>query len=324
MDAKPRHFNNFDYLRLYLAVEVVFTHLWGALLLPGSVRSPAVFLNAVPTFVALSGFLIPASLASSESLWVFARKRFLRTIPALIPMLACVGLYFGVHVMWATIIDYVTLGYGTKDGVAPLWSLGVEDCLYASMVIVYLLGAFKRPAFLWFALVLFTVLSCVWPDHLFAYRLFFTAEGFIVGNLLYVYREKLSKIPVWLSVLCIVAGNIPIVPIYGLLLGLQVFGAITAAVNLPQAKAKIPDLSYGIYIWHSPIIFAMVVMPSIGREMVLIPCALAATALAAALSWFLVEKPALRLKKSAQRRKLEPEEDVAVITTPVLASGSSG
>ena len=34
-------------------------------------------------------------------------------------------------------------------------------------------------------------------------------------------------------------------------------GVIVLAMTLPQIKFKIPDLSYGIYIWHAPILLAL-------------------------------------------------------------------
>jgi|APEBP8051072210_1049370.scaffolds.fasta_scaffold00740_11 hypothetical protein len=54
------------------------------------------------------------------------------------------------------------------------------------------------------------------------------------------------------------------------------------------------DISYGTYIWHMPIVNLLLLLsvPSL-------PVALALTASLALASWFLVERPALRLKKKS-------------------------
>lgn len=62
------------------------------------------------------------------------------------------------------------------------------------------------------------------------------------------------------------------------------------------------DLSFGIYIWHMPVINLLLVfaVPSL-------PITLLVTFSIAALSWFLVERPALRLKRHSLRALVETE-----------------
>ena len=57
------------------------------------------------------------------------------------------------------------------------------------------------------------------------------------------------------------------------------------------------DLSYGIYIWHMPVINFLLVLAMPSASL-----AFSLTIMISGLSWFFVEKPALKLK----RRTLRP------------------
>ena len=61
-----------------------------------------------------------------------------------------------------------------------------------------------------------------------------------------------------------------------------------AAYALPEPK-QLPDVSYGIYVWHGPVIqFALLL-----GLMLNLWIACAATLIMAALGWYVVEKPAI-------------------------------
>lgn len=67
--------------------------------------------------------------------------------------------------------------------------------------------------------------------------------------------------------------------------------------------SKIGDLSYGVYIWHMVVVNLML-FEGLDRswpKTVLVPFAIAATLLVAWLSWWLVERPALRRKPYSVR-----------------------
>src|SRR5882757_9291447 len=89
---REERFHNFDYLRLFLALEVVASHLYAGLTMGRDLWLP---IPPVAAFIGLSGFLIPQSLERSRSLGHFAWKRIVRTIPALIPLLIAIGIMFG-------------------------------------------------------------------------------------------------------------------------------------------------------------------------------------------------------------------------------------
>jgi peptidoglycan/LPS O-acetylase OafA/YrhL len=67
------------------------------------------------------------------------------------------------------------------------------------------------------------------------------------------------------------------------------------AFYLPVLRLSF-DLSYGVYIWHSPIINLLIItnVPSISMAILL-------TLFISALSWFCVEKPMLKLKRQSIR-----------------------
>lgn len=73
------------------------------------------------------------------------------------------------------------------------------------------------------------------------------------------------------------------------------------AFATPYVKLKL-DLSYGSYIWHLPVINLLLVLGIAN-----VPLVFLLTFAMATLSWILVEKPALRMK----RRTLKPVEDLA-------------
>jgi len=87
---------------------------------------------------------------------------------------------------------------------------------------------------------------------------------------------------------------------------------VALAYVLPQVPLRIPDLSYGIYVYHMPILLA-----TSARGLHNWPLILAFTVGFSALSWYLVEKPVLSLKSRSRPTQLstpnKPDEaDVKV------------
>lgn len=69
------------------------------------------------------------------------------------------------------------------------------------------------------------------------------------------------------------------------------------AFGIPVHDLK-PDLSYGLYVWHMPVVNLLLVV-----NLAYVPAALLISAGLAAASWFLIERPSLRFK----RRSIHPE-----------------
>lgn len=77
--------------------------------------------------------------------------------------------------------------------------------------------------------------------------------------------------------------------------------ALAAAHTRPAVSDRLldgNDVSYGIYIYHMPVI-NFVLATGLATGLTALSAAMAGTVLLAVLSWFAVERPALRLKRTA-------------------------
>ncbi len=294
--AAQIHYRNFDYLRLFLAIEVVAGHLWAGLLRPGNFWIP---IPAVAAFVGLSGFLIPQSLERSRNLWHFAWKRVLRTIPALVVLLIAIAIVFGRKPAIGAIVQYLTAGYrGQFLGVTlPLWSLIVEDALYASLALLFVFNMHRKA---WVTLPLLACLiigSTYITDAMTDYRLFQTAIAFFTGNLVYIFHDRVRRIPWWVPAAAIAASLMGWLNFMGHIgFPFLIANVIVLSITLPQIPWEIPDLSYGIYIWHGPIMMYLLANIAMARATPWIAVTSVLTLVVAAMSWYLVEKRALKFK----------------------------
>ena len=94
--------------------------------------------------------------------------------------------------------------------------------------------------------------------------------------------------------------------------------AILLRVGLPQtsinAVVKIPDFSYGIYIWHYPIMQAIIFFGLATQPVNLLLMSTPLILLVSGLSWYVIEKPALKLKRftlTAKQKKLKSTNKVS-------------
>jgi peptidoglycan/LPS O-acetylase OafA/YrhL len=307
--------HNFDYLRLFLAVEVVAMHLNAGLLL-GNLWVP---IPPVAAFVALSGFLIPQSLERSRGLKHFAWKRALRTLPALVPLMLAIGVVFGLKDVERAIVQYVSAGYHSlfRGCVLPLWSLIVEDGLYAVVALLFVLGSHRKA---WVTLLIIGGLMAVQAnieDHVFDYRFLQTSIAFFIGNLAFIFKDRLAKLH-WAAPAVALGASLTgwssfLGPFnFPLIIGC----VVVLAMTLPQIKWGIPDLSYSIYIWHAPIMLALLGPWAMPRDARWVTTTVALTLVASTLSWYLVEKPALRLKDwSRAKRDVASSESTPSLQT---------
>lgn len=135
---------------------------------------------------------------------------------------------------------------------------------------------------------------------------------FILGALLYYSWDKIKKFfegkfLIWLAVYLVACYAFKIRPSYyiesvstiiaNLLLGIV---TISAAFTCPKLGGflKGNDISYGLYIYHMIVINVMVHIGAVGKPIHFVIAAALSIALAS-LSWFLLEKPCLALKRKA-------------------------
>lgn len=308
--------HNFDYLRLFLALEVLALHL-NAGLLRGTLWVP---IPPVAAFVALSGFLIPQSLERSRSLGHFAWKRALRTLPALVPLMVAIAIAFDIKHVERAIVQYLSAGYHSQfqGCVLPLWSLIVEDGLYAAIAVLFVLGFHRN---LWVTVGILSALLALQAniqDETFDYRFLQTSIGFFLGSLAYILKDQLAKLHWTLPAVVLGAATVGWLSSLGLFVFPITIGSfVVLAMTLPQAKWGIPDLSYAIYIWHAPIMLALLGPWAMPRDARWVLVTVTLTLIASAFSWYLVEKPALTYKNWWPRAGNNPPTELAV---PPLAS----
>jgi peptidoglycan/LPS O-acetylase OafA/YrhL len=313
---------------------------------------------AVNGFFAISGFLIAGSWMKSPSLGEYLRRRALRIYPGFIACtVLCVvlvgplggadlGSYFGD---WRTYAFFQPLILGptaSLPGVftsvpwhgvvnASLWTIRFELFCYLLLATLGLSGALRRPRVI---LALFAVaLACQfaeqheWPTR---WNMVFPLAGdlwelprlivfFLAGATLFVYRNRIpldgrlaTACVLALSVAFYVRATTLLLPVCGVYL--LFYFAFSPRVGL-QHFGKHGDFSYGMYLYAFPIQQLLVHHFSGVRSPILLTLlALPLTFGAAFMSWHLVEKPFLALKK-----KRHPSTGSAGDETPMAAAAVS-
>lgn len=196
-----------------------------------------------------------------------------------------------------------------------LWTLRFEIFVYFLAPILYLIGRLTKP---WFiialtifagALVLIIIPSDPKPlfiqhhSHSFAplIRLCFC---FLLGTILWQERRN-AFVFLILGLLGMMAlGFFPATTLIGdLAISLSLFvpalglTLLSQRYLLPKGLKSIPDLSYGVFLWHYPIMQILWGSFEIRSSLPLFFCSVLLSLMAAALSWSFVEKPALGLKR---------------------------
>jgi peptidoglycan/LPS O-acetylase OafA/YrhL len=280
-----------DWFRLGLALSVVIFHInrWY-----GPWPPVHYWVDwAVPAFLAISGFYVLRSYEQSANWLEFIWKRVLRIVPAFLVSLALVAVAGGVKAALYVLYFYATLGIPRNPGLnVPVWSLGAEEIAYGVLAILFTLGAYRKVWPIWVAFSISIVVATFWVSISARVSLGCLPPCFFAGSLIYLYRDKVRPNPYWGIVLVGIALLMPpfywLVPtpayrwVPGVLMGTGIL--LLREVKMP----RIPDLSYGCYVYHMPLVY-LVKAPAIEYFPVL--------AGFCALSWYGIEKPALRLKR---------------------------
>ena len=290
----------------------------------------------VMVFFIISGYLIAQSYDHSPSLLRFIKCRFLRVFPGLFAVLVLSAFVIGPLASSLSIGAYFQDSYtytylrsvflypiqaelpgafaqnvykGVING--SLWSIPFE-VLYYGMVAA--LGVFRLHArrSVVLLLVVFSILVDISFQSIFGesdphlvqmtyYAIVHSALPFCCGMLFYSFRDSVTYKPVY-------AGSAVFVLYYTAFFGgLYICGSIAGAYLLfylvfqgpvlTRGIAKYGDFSYGIYLYAFPLqqlvihLFGGVLDPYL-QFAITLPLSFAF----AWASWFLVEKPALRLK----------------------------
>lgn len=314
---------------------------------------------AVDGFFAISGALVTASWLRSSGPGDFFKKRILRIFPGFIAAtmvcLLIVGPLGAPHlaayfhgIRWSkAVLDMITLwpvqpvraytsfaAQGTLDG--PMWSIQPEFWCY---ILVALLGAIgllqRRRGLVLAALLICDVLYILAAPQqhgplILAYKFDYLRclTCFLTGMTFWLYRDAIPRSPVLCAAAVLgLAGAIAAKHFdYSLAICggyLLFYGAYNSKWRLDGFAGR-GDLSYGLYLYGWPV--QIMLVNFLGARMGpygLFALALPLACLCAALSWRLVESPALRLKTRVPRESSKrPQSIHAVPEARAVASPS--
>lgn len=336
MDNASARRNNFDFLRFSAASAVVIGHCYwlsGAgetepvRLFTGSMDTADI---AVNLFFVMSGFLIAASWIKSRSAVEFAAKRALRIFPALCVSVLLTVLVVGPMATGLSLKDYLlnsqTLLYLSNMALVThfhlpgvfsgnpfpdtvngsVWTLPYEVLMYASLLFMGLLKLFGRIAVLAVPLLLMLIHFHLAPalglESDILRKSTRLGMFFFFGSAMYLYRRSLRwnwKVALALLTLSLLSARTELW-LYVHVLTLPYLTIYLAHLRIPRLSGfgKYGDFSYGIYIFSFPIQQLLMYWFSPHLPLaVFMAMSLSASIAIAALSWHLIESPALRLKR---------------------------
>ncbi len=311
--------NSFDLLRLLAAVAVIAHHARGLSgRAPWTIGATDLGGLGVAVFFVISGYLIAASWKRSAGLGDFLKKRLLRIEPGLIASLLVTAVVLGAFATSLPLGDYFTRPgvylYVLRDALlypvtyalpgvfahtpfpnavnGSLWTLRLEFTCYLGVAALGMTKLLKAPVVGGLVgLAALTALAFALRPDLghgdLPRRLLIGAQFgflFLAGALIQLIGRRP---PLWtVGFLVLLATPMWIL---GLPLAVIAVGEMRS-VRLPA------DLSYGLYIYAFPLQQMLAQHGMLGFW-----SSLAVTAPFAAASWFLVEKPALRLKAKSSK-----------------------
>jgi peptidoglycan/LPS O-acetylase OafA/YrhL len=327
--------------RLVLAIGVIFWHSW-PVTGRGIAYEPVVRLLSevfADGFFTISGFLITASWMRRPYVREYWTARTLRIFPGLwvcLLLIAFVIAPIAAAIQHGSITLSSEAAYVLNNGVTNVFYAGIDGTpkgvpypgvwnasiwtlffVLACDVMVSVLGFVGLLKRRWTIPTLFVLTLCgsayvsyptlavqTWPQMLGRFFLVFLA-----GAMFYQYQDR---IPARWS---LVALSVAVVLASGFIQNYRVIAALPLAYAIIVSGALIKnrrlnlrhDLSYGVYIYAFPM-QQLLATCGLARlnSVAFFVVATAATLPMAALSWFMVEKRAIALKRRLFKRSAEP------------------
>ncbi len=325
--------NGFNLLRFILATCVFLCHVY---FLFHSLNI-SLFSNLFPYdigclsvygFFAISGFFMVQSLDNSKTSKEFLLKRVLRVFPLFLTVVIVAWMFYGHNIQafrgqvflqaFNGVVNIGVFNFGSS------WTLKIEFLSYLVLLVLYTISN-KNRIFILIATCLFIALDLILYLHgtnIFHfsgadntlmntlheknhnYAFFGLFPCFMVGALMYLYKDHiicnkhviLCVIFAYLFIVLIIGRNSPTAFTIGQMFIIPYLTIACGSLLRIQLWTKYGDYSYGIYLIHCPILFLPVFRifhnPTI--ELIFLYAIILALAI---LSWHIIEKPVLRLKK---------------------------
>lgn len=327
--------NNFDIIRLILSTSVVLLH-FDHLVNNPDVTSVLIYTEiissyAVKAFFVVSGFVVYMSFDSTQDFKKYFISRLLRLYPAYLVsvlIIASLPLFLSTcnnqDAFNSTWVKYIFANLFFLNFLQPnlpcifesnfdnalngsLWTIKIEVMFYAIVPIIYLLikrfGGFLVLILIYTISMLYTYSMLALAEKsgsdfytMLAHQLPGQMAYFSTGIFIYLYYKKFSDNLKLLFPISFIPIYFSISPLEPLGLGIIVIALSTASkphFNL----SKLGDISYGIYLFHFPIIQIFLQFNLFNKSpFLLLAASLTTTLIIANISWRFIEKPASKLK----------------------------
>ena len=335
--------NNFDFLRVVFAFTVAFAHLIE--LSDLEILKPfKVFFNtrlAIDGFFIVSGFLIAKSYENSTTIKDYIIRRAKRIIPAYAVVILVSAFflsaistyslseYFSNIQFW----KYLTANLSFQNYLEPclpgvfetnkfcavngaLWTIKLEEAFYLLVPVFYWLVRVKKFNF-YVLIIIVYLLSVTYYMYFLSidnYRIAKQLPGalafFGTGIVFYKNFSLLQKWKDYIIIPCLIIFFLEHYILKTQLLKPVAFGFMVFYVaysfRFLNNFGKYGDFTYGIYIYHFPLIQLFVYLGLFNKYPPILICVfvLMLTLLLAILSWYLIEIPYLSKNRRLRQKKL--------------------
>ncbi|MCD7977973.1 MAG: acyltransferase [Tannerellaceae bacterium] len=330
--------NNFNLIRFFLAYSIMFNHcstltesepFW---IVNGDMR--------VKGFFIISGFLVMFSFIRTPDLTIYLRKRFCRIMPAyLITIFLCIILgsfltsltpieYFSSTQLYQYLIgNSLTLnflqpelpGVFTNNPIqvvnGSLWTMKVEIMLYFTVPLLFLFLLKHKKSWFLIGIYLFSMLYSYLFEYLYdntGVNLYLFLKRQFPGQMMYfcsgiiilLYFDSFRKYKWYIfpvSIFILLFRTIPGIDLLEPIALASFIICIVYSFKWLHFIGKLGNFSYGIYLFHFPIIQTFI---HFGIDKYHLPLTFILTAVLSTilgiLSWYYIENPLLYTKKNTQ------------------------